>query len=53
MSDTRAELAAKLAKAEKDFEKAGPIHRRDLSKFIRRAKRELRDYDRFHSGAAV
>lgn len=48
MSD-RAELQAKLDKAKVDYLKAGVIHRRDLSKYIRRLSKELQDYDRFQA----
>ena len=30
---------------------AGPIHRRDLQKHLRRMQKELRDYDRFKKAA--
>ena len=47
----REELVAKIAAAKEELEQAGTIHRRDLTKHIRRMERELRDYDRFQSEA--
>ena len=44
-------LVQKLAQAKADLKTAGPIHRRDLQKYIHRMERELRDYDRFQSAA--
>ena len=46
----REEYAAKLNAAREELKTAGPIHRRDLIKHIRRMEHELRDYDRFHKG---
>ena len=46
----RAAFVQKLTAARQEWETAGPIHRRDLIKHIRRMERELRDYDRFHKG---
>ena len=50
---TRDELVAKIATAKEELEHAGSIHRRDLTKHIRRMERELRDYDRFQSEARM
>ena len=49
----REELVAKIAAAKEELEQAGTIHRRDLTKHIRRMERELRDYDRFQSEARM
>ena len=49
--DSRAEMAGKLARAKSELPTAGKIHRRDLTKHIRRLERELRDYDRFRREA--
>ena len=46
----REEYVAKLNAARQELITAGPIHRRDLTKHIRRMERELREYDRFHKG---
>ena len=35
---------------EEQIKTAGPIHRRDLIRQIKRMKRELRTYDRYHRG---
>lgn len=50
---TREELVARIAAAKEELEQAGTIHRRDLTKYIRRMERELRDYDRFQSEAKM
>ena len=47
----RSELVEKIIAAKAELKKAGPIHRRDLTKHIRRMERELRDYDRFQAAA--
>lgn len=49
---TRNELVDKIKTAKQALMFAGPIHRRDLNKHIKRMERELRDYDRFHAEAA-
>ena len=49
----RKELVAKIAAAKEELEQAGTIHRRDLTKHIRRMERELHDYDRFQSEARM
>lgn len=49
----REELVAKIAAAKEELEQAGIIHRRDLTKHIRRMERELHDYDRFQSEARM
>lgn len=41
----------KLNAARNELKTAGPIHRKDLTRHIRRMERELRDYDRFHKEA--
>lgn len=46
---TRDEMAAKIRDKQKEVRNAGPIHRRDLNKYIKRLQRELRDYDRFQA----
>ena len=47
----RVAYQTKIAWKKEEARKAGPIHRRDLLKHIRRMERELRDYDRFHREA--
>lgn len=44
---TRDELQEKIRLTETALMFAGPIHRRDLQKHLRRMQKELRDYDRF------
>lgn len=46
---SREAFQMKLQAAKVDLQTAGPIHRRDLIKHIRRMERELRDYDRYHA----
>lgn len=48
---TRNELKAKIQAAETELTTAGAMHRKDLTKHIRRMKKELRDYDRFQEQA--
>jgi len=48
---TRDELAAKIREKKKEVRNAGPVHQRDLNKYIKRLQRELRDYDRFQAEA--
>lgn len=51
MADTaRAAHVAKIAAAKEELKTAGPIHSKDLHRYIKRLERELRDYDRFHEG---
>lgn len=46
----RDDFVAKLKAARQELKTAGPIHRKDLTRHIRRMERELYDYDRFHKG---
>lgn len=46
----RAAYVAKLNDARRALKTAGPIHRKDLTRHIKRMERELYDYDRFHKG---
>ena len=48
---TREELAATIIMRRKELKSAGPVHKKDLVKNIRKLERELRDYDRFHAAA--
>ena len=48
---TMDELQEKIRLTEKAIMFAGPIHRRDLQKHLRRMQKELRDYDRFQREA--
>lgn len=48
---TREELRKKIIAAEADLKEAGPIHRKDLKKHIRRMRAELAQYDRFQAAA--
>ena len=46
----RTDFLIKLNAARQELKTAGPIHRKDLTRHIRRMERELYDYDRFHKG---
>ena len=48
---SRTELEEKIKLTETAIMLAGPIHRRDLQKYLRRMQKELRDYDRFQREA--
>ena len=50
-SMTRDELIQKIDAAKREMERAGPIHRRDLAKHIRRMEKELRFFDFSHRQA--
>lgn len=43
----RDELEEKIRQTEVAIKWAGPIHRMDLQKHLRRMQKELRDYERF------
>ena len=45
---TRDELIQKIDAARREMVHAGPIHRRDLAKHIRRMEKELRLFDFSH-----
>lgn len=47
----RTELEEKIKLTETAIMISGPIHRRDLQKYLRRMQKELRDYDRFQREA--
>lgn len=47
----RDQLVQKIKTAEAALMFAGPIHRRDLQKHIRRMKAQLAQYDRYHAAA--
>lgn len=42
---------ALIKAAEEELKSAGPIHRKDLQRYIVRMKRELRQYDRYQEAA--
>ena len=48
---TREEMVGKISRAKAEIMCAGPVHRRDLGKHIRRMEAELRRYDRFQAEA--
>ena len=46
---TRGEVVEKIRQRKEEAKKAGPMHRRDLIKNIKRLERDLMDYDRFQA----
>ena len=48
---TRDELIEKIEITKKAIQFAGPIHRRDLRKHLKRMLAQLAQYDRFQAGA--
>ena len=47
---SREEHIEKIRKAKSEMKTAGAIHQKDLSRYIRRLEKELREYDRLHRG---
>jgi hypothetical protein len=47
---SREEHVEKIRKAKAEMKTAGVIHRKDLSRYILRLEKELREYDRLHRG---
>lgn len=50
---TRAEMIAEIRKTQEEMRKAGPIHRRDLGKHLRRMQAQVRRYDRYQAERKV
>ena len=48
---TRDELIERIEMTKKAIQFAGPVHRRDLRKHLKRMQAQLRRYDRFQAGA--
>lgn len=46
---TREQLIEKIRKAKRELETAGPIHRRDVGKHIKRMTAQLRQYDAYQA----
>lgn len=49
---TRAEMEAKIRRTREEIRTAGPVHRRDLGKHLRRLEAQLKQYDRYRKGEA-
>lgn len=47
---TRDEHVSRLRQAKAELKTAGPIHRKDLQRYIKRLEKELRIYDHYHRG---
>jgi hypothetical protein len=47
---SREEHVEKIRAAKAEMKTAGPIHRKDLSRYIRRLEKELRIYDSYQRG---
>lgn len=45
----RLELEEKIMQTRQEMKKAGPVHRRDLRKHLKRMLAQLRQYDRFQA----
>lgn len=43
---TRADLVNLIEQRKKEIAKAGPLHKRDLTKNLHRLERQLKEYDR-------
>ena len=48
---TRDELKEKIRRARREMETAGPVHRRDLGKHLKRMTAQLAQYDAFQADA--
>lgn len=48
---TRDELIERIEMTRKAIQFAGPVHRRDLRKHLKRMLAQLRQYDRFQAAA--
>ena len=49
--DKREQHIALIRTAEAEYKNAGPIHRKDLRRYIIRLKKELQEYDKWHKKA--
>ena len=47
----RMELEEKIMQTRQEMKKAGPVHRRDLRKHLKRMLAQLRQYDAFQAAA--
>lgn len=47
---SRDQHVEKIRAAKAELKTAGPIHRKDLQRYIRRLEKELLIYDRYHRG---
>lgn len=52
MSMNREQLEEKIMQTRQKMKTAGPVHRRDLGKSLKRMLGQLRQYDRFQAAAA-
>lgn len=48
---TREQLADKIRRAKRELETAGPVHKRDLGKHLKRMQAQLRQYDAYQAAA--
>ena len=46
----REEHIARIKAAKEELKTAGPIHRKDIQRYIRRLEKELKTYDHYHRG---
>ena len=48
---SREQLMEKIMQTKQEIKTAGPVHRRDLRKHLKRMLAQLRQYDRFQAAA--
>lgn len=48
---TREQLVEKIMQTKREIKTAGPVHRRDLRKHLKRMLAQLRQYDAFQAAA--
>lgn len=46
---TRDQLVEKIRRAKREMKTAGPIHKRDLGKHLKRMQTQLRQYDAYQA----
>lgn len=49
MADGRQELIEKIRRTKRELKTAGPIHRRDLGKHLKRMQAQLKQYDAYQA----
>ena len=49
--DNREQMMEKIAQAVAEMKTAGPLHRRDLRKHVKRMQTQLKQYDRYQAMA--
>lgn len=49
MAEGRHELIEKIRRAKREMKTAGPVHKRDLGKHLKRMRAQLRQYDAYQA----